>query len=595
MRHACVVFTLALATPLCAQAGPLGSPANQGPAPIEVHQPAANTGGGFAGLVTRSPKRTASIHANTASSLGGTFSNAAPMASTGTVLPKAFTNTMGDGSNTYPQGRANMRYQQVFLGSEIGPSQTWTELCLRRDESAGGPAESQHITLIIGDTTLNQSNLGTNFDKNYRNKLSPVFDGTLNLPAYAGGGTPNSFNICMKFNRPINWGASSTINLIVEMINKSTSSQSHFEDFCSKPAASCTTSRAYAFSATASTAAFVDRNQGLIMWLGNPTAGTYTTFGTSCYTAPGPCTVLPKAFTNTMGNSSNTYPQANANMRYQQVFLGSEIGPSQTWSELDLRRDEAFGGPAESQRMTVIIGDTTLNYANLGTNFDKNFRNKLSPVFDGTLNLPAYTGGGTPNSFDIAFKFNRPISWGATSTINLLVEMINKSASSKPHYEDACNTPIASCTTSRVYAFSATATVATTTRRNEGLIMCLRQPGSTGMVIGNSGVPTYGSSFNVTLSKAPFPNKPAVLWLGNRVNISLAPTFPGCTLYATPLLYPLAVTATNASGSALANIGIPNNVVFKNIQFANQWLVLDTTLSPPLVLSNGGEGFIGGH
>ena len=48
------------------------------------------------------------------------------------VLPAAYATKMGQTANTFPHARAGMRYQQVFLGSEIGGPRRFRELCLRR-------------------------------------------------------------------------------------------------------------------------------------------------------------------------------------------------------------------------------------------------------------------------------------------------------------------------------------------------------------------------------------------------------------------------------------------------------------------------------
>jgi len=83
------------------------------------------------------------------------------------ILPAAYATKMGQIANTFPHARANMRYQQVFLGSEIGGPRQYRELCLRLDETFGGPAQVQQITLKLGPTNLDHTNLGTSFAGNY--------------------------------------------------------------------------------------------------------------------------------------------------------------------------------------------------------------------------------------------------------------------------------------------------------------------------------------------------------------------------------------------------------------------------------------------
>ncbi|HEY0241554.1 MAG TPA: hypothetical protein VGC52_02715, partial [Gemmatimonadaceae bacterium] len=64
-------------------------------------------------------------------SVGSDFTAAT---SHGRVLPAAYTAAMGETNNSWPHARANMRYQQVFLGAELGDLDRIAGLCLRHDE-----------------------------------------------------------------------------------------------------------------------------------------------------------------------------------------------------------------------------------------------------------------------------------------------------------------------------------------------------------------------------------------------------------------------------------------------------------------------------
>lgn len=180
----------------------------------------------------------------------------------GVVLPSAYATKMGIQANTYPHAQANMRYQQVFLGAELGDNRTFTELCLRLDESSGGPAQSQQLTLKLGPTSRDHTNLASFFDGNYSAPPTTVFSGTLHLPDHAGGGHVDAFDVCMPFAAPYHHVGD---NLIVEMINTSASSMPHYEDFCR--GRDCTTARVYAFDAAATGASNRSRNEGLVMRL----------------------------------------------------------------------------------------------------------------------------------------------------------------------------------------------------------------------------------------------------------------------------------------------------------------------------------------
>ena len=83
------------------------------------------------------------------------------------ILPSALATTMGLSNNIFPHSLLDMRYQQVFLGAEIGGPHTFRELCLRPDDQIGSQALVQQITLKLGPTTFGPSNIGLVFGANY--------------------------------------------------------------------------------------------------------------------------------------------------------------------------------------------------------------------------------------------------------------------------------------------------------------------------------------------------------------------------------------------------------------------------------------------
>lgn len=173
---------------------------------------------------------------------------AAPACANGVVLPNAYTNMMGEANNTFPHAFANMRYQQVFLGAELGDVTAVGGLCLRRDEFAGGPAGTQQLTVKLGPTQLNHLTLTPVFDANYSAPPTTVFSGPVSIPASSGGGTPDDFYISIEFTTPYLHPAGS--NVIVEIVNTSATSLIHFDDFCFVNVL-CTTRRVWAVPATA--------------------------------------------------------------------------------------------------------------------------------------------------------------------------------------------------------------------------------------------------------------------------------------------------------------------------------------------------------
>ena len=192
----------------------------------------------------------------------------------GVVLPNAYAYQMGNFNNRFPHAMHNMRYQQVFPSYELGALRVVSALCLRRDETSGGAAQTQRLTIKMGPSLKDHMTLGPVFDANYASAPTTVFSGDVALPANSGRGTVDDFYVCIDFDRTYRHPEGA--NVIVEIVNTSTTSLGHFSDACSRTvnAQQCTTRRAYAMSATAATATGVF-NSGLIMkFIGR--AGTTT-------------------------------------------------------------------------------------------------------------------------------------------------------------------------------------------------------------------------------------------------------------------------------------------------------------------------------
>lgn len=188
------------------------------------------------------------------------------VSATEAVLPSAYTSVMGETNNNFPHSFKNLRYQQVFSGSDVvNPS--LTGLCLRRDNLFGGVERIQTLTVKLGPTSLDYTTLGSNFAANYSAPPTQVFSGDVVIPASTGNGTPTDFDLCIPFSVPYSHPAGS--NIIVEVLNTSAVSGNVPRDACDGAAATCTTSRAFAFSATAETAALVQRG-GLVMKFVSP-------------------------------------------------------------------------------------------------------------------------------------------------------------------------------------------------------------------------------------------------------------------------------------------------------------------------------------
>ena len=183
------------------------------------------------------------------------------------VLPSGYASVMGEENNSFPHTQRNLRYQQVFLGSDLADP-IIVGVCLRRDEAFGGASSTQTLTIKLGPTSLDYTNLGSVFADNYSASPTEVFSGEVVIPASSGSGTPADFDFCIPFTQSYSHPALS--NLIIEVVNTSLiASTGQPRDACSESGAACTTARAFALSASATNAVLVARG-GLVMKFVSP-------------------------------------------------------------------------------------------------------------------------------------------------------------------------------------------------------------------------------------------------------------------------------------------------------------------------------------
>jgi hypothetical protein len=169
-------------------------------------------------------------------------------------------------NNNFPHSARNLRYQQVFLGSELGDP-VIVGICLRRDEAPGGTERVQTLNIKLGPTLLDYTNLGNTFAANYSAPPTEVFAGDVIVPANVAGTDPADFDLCFPFLQEYVHTAGT--NLILEVVNTSLLSANVPKDACPGDNAGCTTSRAFSLSATATTAAIVQRG-GLVVKFVSP-------------------------------------------------------------------------------------------------------------------------------------------------------------------------------------------------------------------------------------------------------------------------------------------------------------------------------------
>lgn len=324
-------------------------------------------------------------------------------------------------------------------------------------------------------------------------------------------------------------------------------------------------------------------------------AGLFTAYGSGCAGSGsdnfGTSTIVPAAYAATLGEGNNYFPLGRANIRYQQVFLGSEIG-LRPLTGVSFRDDNGAGGPAGTVPLTVTVGTTTRTPTTLDTTstFASNFNLGSTVVFNGNWSFPA-SAPPTPTTFSSTLAFNAPVIFAGSGTRNFLIQIDNNAATDVFRFFDACSS--ASATTTRVWA---TPIAATPTGRNQnyGLVMALRGPlaGATPLLSG-TGVPTIGASFQINLSNAR-PSAPAILWMGYSQTSAPVPQAPGCTLLASLDVFPLVSATTSASGTANTSMFFSNSPGLIGFQFYQQWTILDPVNPLSLVFSNGGAGRVGG-
>jgi len=182
--------------------------------------------------------------------------------------------------------------------------------------------------------------------------------------------------------------------------------------------------------------------------------------------------VLPSAYASIMGETNNSFPHTRNNLRYQQVFLGTDV-VDPTIVGVCLRKDDLFGGGAQTQTLAIKLGPTSLDYTNLTGSFDGNYSAPPTEVFSGDVNVPAAVGAGIPADFDFCIPFTQ--QYVHTPGSNVIIEVVNTSATAVGQPRDACSDSAPTCTTARAFALSPTAENAVLVARG-GLVMKFQSP-----------------------------------------------------------------------------------------------------------------------
>lgn len=329
--------------------------------------------------------------------------------------------------------------------------------------------------------------------------------------------------------------------------------------------------------------------------------------------------VLPKAYATRWGELANAFPFGASQMRYQQVYLGSEAPQANAFRAVGFREDDRFAASGGTIRCVIKLGYTKFDHLTIGlnSNFDANFNggNKAT-VFSGTVNLPKLRGGNRNlTNFAVKFPFTKPWVWVPAKGRNILMEVVNSHSTNRGFY-DKCQQNTTLATTTRIWNTSATAANAARGIRNEGLVTefvglggCAPARfvtygagcrGTAGVPLhGALGTPRLGGRFSLTLSQARAKARAVMLlgmsktsWLGFRLPLDLTPLGAnGCSVLAAGTV--LTDVQVSASGTAAVPITLANNPQWCGVKFFTQYVVLDNFNRLGLVLSNGGESTIG--
>ena len=143
--------------------------------------------------------------------------------------------------------------------------------------------------------------------------------------------------------------------------------------------------------------------------------------------------VVPVGLEDVEGNTNNASPfdclVFDPSQRYQQVYLGSEVGSGEI-VELQFRQDGVFGDPFDPVTIpaTVIqMSSTTADpfglLGGLSVVFADNVGIDVVTVLDGDLELSSVAIGGVPRPFDIVVRLATPFVFDASTGLNLLLDV----------------------------------------------------------------------------------------------------------------------------------------------------------------------------
>jgi len=191
--------------------------------------------------------------------------------------------------------------------------------------------------------------------------------------------------------------------------------------------------------------------------------------------------VLPAAYATQSGTSGNVLPLSWPNfyawpsIRYQQVFLGSELGGMKFFKELCFRLNSV--GVAGIRIITMKLGSADVDYTTMSRYFDQNYSSApVTVMSEEETPIDVEVGGGLQDFYP-CFPFSTVYVHAGG---NLVVEMQlwpvgDGYLENRPFTNnDACNSSqLGGCTTARLWGINANSAYGSTDPYPYGLIMKL--------------------------------------------------------------------------------------------------------------------------
>lgn len=309
--------------------------------------------------------------------------------------------------------------------------------------------------------------------------------------------------------------------------------------------------------------------------------------------------VVPQAYAATFGKGNNSLPLASKPIRYQQVFLGSELTGLPVYGAMGLRQDEALPGTeGEWIDFEVALGGTTFDDQTIGNAFDANFDAPSTPkttVFQRrTFALPMMPATNANASvFFLTIPFDAPWPRTLAAGENLLIDVVvHGNSNNNAQFRYALDSVNGGARTTRIFAVPPAPTG--TVLRGSGLVMAFYPPGAPQpLTLQASRPPRLASTFYAELWNAA-PSAPGVWIVGLSDTSSSGVPLPfslgglgasGCSLLAsTDLTLPV---MAHAGGDLALGLAVPNNPFLTSVPLFAQLAMADPGNLLGVVTTNG--------